>query len=487
VPITRRDFEVVPKMDWTDFSVMPDAEKVNELYASLLEAQLVPSNVRTGLEKSQTTEKKWATVLAYREMMGNKHMAQTSVYGQQDRDLVKVLKNNRQRPDINLVLALKTRLSTANKAWMEGFIADQGIPTLLFAMEDRLNQYPLGELDAAILYELISCTKPIMNNGWTMDVFLSTKRAIRILTQSLIFEYKPLAIQVLEILSVVCNYSPEAAVIIVKYFRTTSRAKREAAHSFLVEAILNEDIDIKASIMLLFNQVFSSIDDLNVRMVIRSELKAVRCGVVCETVLAELELEDASRQQGGPGNPMVPTSPAKAAESGSRGRSAASKRAPRRSVLSERDELALSSRLATRGKSSADTDEDPADAPLTAESGFVVEPSLGYMAGLCLSGKNVGAMGGSILKELGSKASKFRYYELDKYKLVWWGKDKRDQIPKGQLSTEDILFVRPYTRNIELISPTNYTFEIETPSRVYTFACSSETDKDNWVTALTVA
>jgi hypothetical protein len=100
VPITRRDFEVVPKMDWTDFSVMPDAEKVNELYASLLEAQLVPSNVRTGLEKSQTTEKKWATVLAYREMMGNKHMAQTSVYGQQDRDLVKVLKNNRQRPDI---------------------------------------------------------------------------------------------------------------------------------------------------------------------------------------------------------------------------------------------------------------------------------------------------------------------------------------------------------------------------------------------------
>ena len=461
-----------------DFSVIPSDDIVQELYASVLEAQLVPTNVRVALDKSQSIDKKWATIKAYKEMLGNEQMAESSTYGSKDKDLLRILKSSTKRPDINTLLALKTRMTTANKVWMEGFIADQGISTLLSAMESRLHQYPLGELDAAILYELIACAKTILNNSWTMDIFLSTKHAVRVITQSLLFEYKPLAIQVLEILSVICNYSPEAAVIIVSYFRVTSRSKREATFTFLVEAILNEDIDVKVSIILLLNQIFASIDDMTARMVIRNELKAIRCGVVCDIILAEL------LKEGEVGTDITPT-PNELSSSRTKALGTSSrllgKRPIRRSVLTDFEEVGM-----TRNTDTAEQDQS-----LVGEGGEEGEvdilPALGVMSGLCLSGKNVSAMGGNLLKELGSKATKYRWYELDRDKLTWWGKDKRHLPAKGQLSTTDILYVRPYTRNVELLTSVNYTFEIETPSRVYTFGCSSETEKEQWVTALMVA
>jgi hypothetical protein len=106
----------------------------------------------------------------------------------------------KHRPDMQSLLMIKSRISTANKAWMESFIAANGIAAVIEGMSYRIMQSPLAELDVAILYELLCCAKVIMNTSFSMDCFVATKGAIRAVVYSLLFEWKTLALEVMEVI-----------------------------------------------------------------------------------------------------------------------------------------------------------------------------------------------------------------------------------------------------------------------------------------------
>ena len=58
-----------------------------------------------------------------------------------------------------------------------------------------------------------------MNSSTGMDYFLTVPHSIESIVNSLNFYFKMLALQVLEILSVCCYYSNEAAISVFKAFQ----------------------------------------------------------------------------------------------------------------------------------------------------------------------------------------------------------------------------------------------------------------------------
>lgn len=442
-------------------------------------------------------------VLAYRAMTGDAAITSQSSFGPTDVALLDTLKEVNKRPDIQQLLKLKSRIGTGNKKWVESFIAAQGIPTLLNAMDKILCEVPIGELDASILYEMVSCSKIIMNNGVTLIKFIETSGAIRIITQCLIFEWKPLALLVLEVLSVICDYSNDAASQVVKYLRYVSRMRREAPFAMLVDAMIDEDVDVKAGVIVLINGILGGIDDLGKRMAFRGELKALRFGLVCDLAIDNLDEDLRVIQMGNITNDnllLMPSTSQKIRETLHKSDPHNSYRISKPEDNSRSSDLDVVEEAATnkfRRRSQVHAKHPSlnkrsllniktAVKTLYAEDGVtVIDPQSGLMSGLLETEKNRSSGVGSILKELGSKMTKHRWFSLTENSLSWWMPDaKRSGPPSGTIDTIDIIKVNGYSSCEELKSA--FTFDVITHSRAHSFGCATEELKDRWLTALSI-
>ena len=74
----------------------------------------------------------------------------------------------------------------------------------------------------AALYEMLLCCKKVMSSSTGMDHFLKVPNSIETIVNCLNFCFKMLALQILEILSVCCYYSNEAAISTFKAFQVFS-------------------------------------------------------------------------------------------------------------------------------------------------------------------------------------------------------------------------------------------------------------------------
>ena len=86
-----------------------------------------------------------------------------------------------------------------------------GISVLVEHMDNRLDSYPLSVVDASALYEICLCMKYIMRTEG-LSVVVSTRGAIDACVMSLNWDYKVLALEVLELLSVFCFKGGDEAV-----------------------------------------------------------------------------------------------------------------------------------------------------------------------------------------------------------------------------------------------------------------------------------
>lgn len=467
----------------------PDGPTIDRAYLAVLEAQLVPPSVREKLASKLTTSNKWDQIVAYQSMIGNAEMSQNAAFGDTDRELLNKLKS-RQRPDITEVLKLKSRISTCNKFWMDAFIGAGGINIITYAMETRLGKVPLGELDAAILFELISCVKAIINSGTTMKRFLNTNGALRTVTYSMLFEWKPLVLQVLEVLSVVCDYSNDAAAQIVKHIRHLARLRREAPFAIFAHALIDADVDVKAAVMQLINNLLAGTDKLSDRMVMRNELKALRFSKICELAVDDLnyELEDIKNLI--PRRPMLRQSSNVSTD----GRISdflsrpQSERGPIRG--SEDAKGARKERMRERHPSERNFpylfNSTSELMPLADDRKTPIDPEHGIMAGSLTAGKNRAAVTKGFLKDFGSKSTKTRFYYCDGSTFSWWaqGEDFKTAPCHGSIQGTEIQDLKHYSSNEDLHAISEYNFEIVTPGRIHSFACDSEEAKDNWMVAL---
>jgi len=80
-------------------------------------------------------------------------MAGSTLFTRLDEELVQHLRSNHDT-NSTLVLILKHRLATADKAWIHAFCEMRGVGMLIAHMDSRREFVPLSDVDAAALLEL---------------------------------------------------------------------------------------------------------------------------------------------------------------------------------------------------------------------------------------------------------------------------------------------------------------------------------------------
>lgn len=101
------------------------------------------------------------------------HIVLGIVWGDQQNSLLNLIKNSK-RPDIQVLITLRSSLATGNKDFLTGFLEANGIYVLMKCVDERIAKLPMTDLDASILYEVIFCCKCTMNNDTGMEALLVT-------------------------------------------------------------------------------------------------------------------------------------------------------------------------------------------------------------------------------------------------------------------------------------------------------------------------
>lgn len=142
----------------------PDAEndeddRINAMYSALLDHLLIPSAKKEELMLSMTLEKKQQMLKMHEQLFE----PGAKTWGDKDTMLLtNILKS--KRPDLQSISRLRVVLASANREFMTSFLDFGGVALLLKTIESRINKRPLSELDVAVLFEILSCCKAVMNN-----------------------------------------------------------------------------------------------------------------------------------------------------------------------------------------------------------------------------------------------------------------------------------------------------------------------------------
>jgi hypothetical protein len=193
------------------------SKEVEEDFNAVLDHLLTPPHIKAQLIESQSLERKLKTIQMYQQSFENwkiKISQKSSGWGERENALLSSIGKSKT-PDMQSISKLKVTLTSANKQYLESFLDSGGVAVLLKAIDNRICKDPPTELDIAILYELFSCCKAIMNNSIGMDGFISVDGAIDTLSRCLRFEFKQFTLLV-TISS--CLYSFFVCIIIFGVF-----------------------------------------------------------------------------------------------------------------------------------------------------------------------------------------------------------------------------------------------------------------------------
>jgi hypothetical protein len=134
-------------------------EEETEKFESLLYNLAIPEKNKVTMRR-QPKEKKLKLIETYKDI-GLRNIGKK--WGEKENDLLKQIMVQKV-PDQQLLIQLRSILSTANRLMLTAFVEASGVSVLVKCVNSRLLKNSLNELDKAILYELILSFKCIMNN-----------------------------------------------------------------------------------------------------------------------------------------------------------------------------------------------------------------------------------------------------------------------------------------------------------------------------------
>ena len=138
--------------------------QILEIYSIVLDNLLFPPHVKEQLLATQTKEKKWQTIQMQKHILKDSMLSRSQSWGEQHISLLSLIRRSRV-PDIQLLIRLRSMLSTATLDILTGFLSSGGVELLMKCIDDRMSRVPMTDLDAALLYETTSCCKMVMNNS----------------------------------------------------------------------------------------------------------------------------------------------------------------------------------------------------------------------------------------------------------------------------------------------------------------------------------
>lgn len=221
-----------------------------------------------------------------------------SVFSKSDEDLVTTFKSQRSTDSI-LLLVLKYRIANATSDWMHGFTALKGISVIVEHMDNCLDRVPLNDIDACALYELCLCMKYVMRTEG-LAVVANTRGAIDAFIMSLNFEYKLLALEILELLSVCCFKGGEVAVWEIQQgFLHLAQVRNEEPYAVLVDLMASsDDLEMQGAVLGFINTLIMNEKSLSERMNIRNSLHALNFEVAYEAVIEENQINIKNTKSG---------------------------------------------------------------------------------------------------------------------------------------------------------------------------------------------
>jgi len=134
-------------------------------------------------------------------------------------------------------LELKAILGTASKAILTEMLDANLLEVIAMNIRTKLARVPMREIESIQLFECLQCLKAIMNNAVGMNSVISKKEVFSSICQCLRFISRPLALEVLEILSVSCNFNDKAAERVIEGLRGLSTSMSEPNLYFLKVSI----------------------------------------------------------------------------------------------------------------------------------------------------------------------------------------------------------------------------------------------------------
>ena len=354
---------------------------------------------------------------------------------------------------------------------MNNFFDAGGASVLVKCIDDRIARVPMTNLDAALLYEIMACIKTIMNNAVGMEGMIEHSNAIERIAETLRFEWKPLALQVLEILSVSCYYSDRSTKLVISGMKRLAKSRQEPVYYVLSKALIEQDIEVKAGVMQFINNIIMGLDDLRNRLHVRSEFSARLLQENFNTAVEQVDTDVAFINEVG----VTISSPEHAKR--------------RLELVSLYGPKALTSLSAFLEQNT--TDNDIAAKVITIGNGKNIiqyTPSQGQMASCLIAAKNKeNNMQDKMIEIFGGKRTKRRWYELDGEDFKWCSGHDRENDFKGVIPMSSVIDIRYYTTDPNLLQASEYCFEFETDDRTFALGCESADEKDCWILALQYA
>lgn len=179
--------------------------------------------------------------------------------------MLKIMDTDRAIDSIRL-LTLKHRVLHSSESWMHSFTFSGGVSIVMENIENRLERFPVQELDAAGMYHLLLCIKHVIKKTG-LDVVFGTKGLIELIVNCLHFEYEALALEILEILCVCLHYGHrKASFYIMQGFGYLAEGRGESPLEVLVAAYEKSlgrggvGVRIGRSIMKLINAMLINTD-----------------------------------------------------------------------------------------------------------------------------------------------------------------------------------------------------------------------------------
>lgn len=193
-------------------------------------------------------------------------------------------------PSVQVYYALRTRLESSSDAWLQEFVALDGLDSLLDSLGHMIGPKFCGFSDAILQIDCLSCIRAVLNSRVGMDLLVNSQDCIFKLLKGMDLANTLPRKHVLELLSAVCVYNKLAhrrMLDALDKFKQTKHLFHR--FSFVVNELkLAETIPHKTSVLTFINAIICSTSDRTQRCRIRNEF----IGLTLLDVLSFLQRED---------------------------------------------------------------------------------------------------------------------------------------------------------------------------------------------------
>jgi hypothetical protein len=210
-------------------------------------------------------------------------------FSTEDERLISHIRSEKNVDSI-IFMALRYRIEKAvgNSSWIDSFCVCGGIKMLVDKLVTIQSvKAGFSRYHARAVFQIMKCMRMLIQIHGVSYV-ISSRGAIQAFVMSLDFTYKPLVIEVLEILSVILYTREEDAIWEVKIaFKQLAKLRNEKPFACFTKAMLIEDIPVKIAVLDFINNFFDGQEDIAGRIEDRVHLESAGFTSACEEAVSE--------------------------------------------------------------------------------------------------------------------------------------------------------------------------------------------------------